>query len=388
VRPDEAAAFSSAWFPDRAASPRGEGRPFLCRCKITGFNRLSHCRSDGIEIHIRGTRQYRRFIQQPNGSITSLPELPDFLVLTVGSLSNVLTQQSHPPRDVAQSAANSRQLVLVVDDTVDFEFRRFQRTTLFVTPLGTEHQPATSHLFVAPLLHHIRARPQDQVNVIGHDRLTQQINAKVFGLMHELLIDPELAMVIVLSGDRIVSQQKTPPHRAIHDMHDRNFVRRKHFHPSQSCHASPQSAVRSQKAEQPAGQVYKNNAACQQNAVSPVIVLVHNSCGDVLLGQTMDRVVGVASKRGWRWLGKGSRSKWIWDWKKNGDFLYHAMKNARDGKARILDIGFDPKKNYFRGTITLDEFDLLTRHGFSRRFTGEFIMIDGRWTQRYEWIPQ
>ena len=117
-------------------------------------------------------------------------------------------------------------------------------------------------------------------------------------------------------------------------------------------------------------------------------VLVHNSCGDVLLGQTMDRVIGVASKRGWRWLGKGSRSDWIWDWKKNRDFLYHAMKNAREGKARILDIGFDPKKNYFRGTITLDEFDLLTRHGFSRRFTGEFIMIDGRWTQLYEWIPQ
>jgi hypothetical protein len=117
-------------------------------------------------------------------------------------------------------------------------------------------------------------------------------------------------------------------------------------------------------------------------------VLVHNSCGDVLLGQTMDRVIGVAAKRGWRWLGKGSRSDWIWDWKKNRDFLYHAMKNARDGKSRIFDIGFDPKKNYFRGTITLDEFDLLTRHGFSRRFTGEFIMIDGRWTQLYEWIPQ
>jgi hypothetical protein len=116
-------------------------------------------------------------------------------------------------------------------------------------------------------------------------------------------------------------------------------------------------------------------------------VLVHNSCGDVLLGQTMDRVIGVAAKRGWRWLGKGSRSDWIWDWKKNRDFLYHAMKNARDGKARILDIGFDPAKG-FKGKFTLDEMKLLVRNGFRRRWTGDFVEIDGVQVRLFEWIPR
>jgi len=52
------------------------------------------------------------------------------------------------------------------------------------------------------------------------------------------VLDPDLAMVIVLPGDGIVPQQKAPQHHAVHDMHDRNFVRRKHFHPCQSRHGS------------------------------------------------------------------------------------------------------------------------------------------------------
>ena len=49
--------------------------------------------------------------------------------------------------------------------------------------------------------------------MIRHDHLTQQINAEVLWLMDALLIDPNLAMVIGLPGDRIISQQKTPHER-------------------------------------------------------------------------------------------------------------------------------------------------------------------------------
>ncbi len=44
----------------------------------------------------------------------------------------------------------------------------------------------------------------------------------------------------------------------------------------------------------------------------------------------------IAATNGWRTLsGVG------WTWKKNRDFLYHAMNNVRAGKARIFDVGFD-----------------------------------------------
>jgi hypothetical protein len=64
------------------------------------------------------------------------------------------------------------------------------------------------------------------------------------------------------------------------------------------------------------------------------------------------------------------------------------MKNVRDGKARILDIGFDPKKGFIKGTITLDEMKLLVRNGFRRRWTGEFVRIGNSDVRLYEWVPR
>jgi hypothetical protein len=43
-------------------------------------------------------------------------------------------------------------------------------------------------------------------------------------------------MVVILSRDRIVSQQETPPDHAIHDMHDRDLVGGKQLDPRQACH--------------------------------------------------------------------------------------------------------------------------------------------------------
>ncbi|MFN9040445.1 MAG: hypothetical protein ACK5YO_29405, partial [Planctomyces sp.] len=87
-----------------------------------------------------------------------------------------------------------------------------------------------------PFLNHIRPGSQHEVQVIRHDRLAQQINAKVPGLMNELFVDPNLTMVVVSAADRIMAQQKTPTHRAIHYVDNCNFICRKDFHASQSCH--------------------------------------------------------------------------------------------------------------------------------------------------------
>jgi len=76
------------------------------------------------------------------------------------------------------------------------------------------------------------------MNVVRQNRLTQQNNPEVPGLMHKLIVKPQLAMVVILPRDRILPQQKTPPRRPIHHMHRGNLVRRKHFNPRQSCHFS------------------------------------------------------------------------------------------------------------------------------------------------------
>ena len=61
--------------------------------------------------------------------------------------------------------------------------------------------------------------------MVLQNRLTEQINSEVLRLMSQLLIDPNLAMVIVLPADRIIAKQETPPHCAVHHMHNRNFIR-------------------------------------------------------------------------------------------------------------------------------------------------------------------
>ncbi len=69
--------------------------------------------------------------------------------------------------------------------------------------------------------------------MVAQNRLTKQIDSEVLRLMNKLIIEPLLAMVIVLSTDGILAEEKTPPHRAIHDVDDCDFVRCKYLNTSQ-----------------------------------------------------------------------------------------------------------------------------------------------------------
>jgi hypothetical protein len=42
----------------------------------------------------------------------------------------------------------------------------------------------------------------------------------------------DFAVIIILAGHRIVTQQITATNHTIHHMHNRNFIRRKYFRPS------------------------------------------------------------------------------------------------------------------------------------------------------------
>ena len=51
------------------------------------------------------------------------------------------------------------------------------------------------------------------------------------------LIPGQAARFAAMAYD--ILQQKISPYRAIHDIHNREFIRRKHFHTRQSCHHQP-----------------------------------------------------------------------------------------------------------------------------------------------------
>ena len=54
-----------------------------------------------------------------------------------------------------------------------------------------------------------------------------------------LLTPDPISKAKVFPAERIIPHQKTPPHGAIHHMHNRNLICRKHLHPSQPCHTQP-----------------------------------------------------------------------------------------------------------------------------------------------------
>ena len=75
--------------------------------------------------------------------------------------------------------------------------------------------------------------------MVAENCLTQQVYAEMLRLMNQLLIEPQLAMIIILAGELIIAQQKAAANRAVHDMHNRNFIRRKHLDTRQSSHDPP-----------------------------------------------------------------------------------------------------------------------------------------------------
>ena len=72
-------------------------------------------------------------------------------------------------------------------------------------------------------------------------------------------------------GSGPFQKQKTPPHRAIHHMHNRNFIRRKHLHPSQPCHTQPAFPKPNQRIpkNQPSAHFTNSSQTVKYQAVSP-----------------------------------------------------------------------------------------------------------------------
>ena len=154
----------------------------LSRSEQTAFDGLRHGRAYRVQIYVGSTGQKCRLVQKAHGPVASLPELADFLIFTVGTLRNVLAEQSHPPGNVTEPTSDDCELILVVHDAVHFEFGWFCGLPIYVAANRAQHQPAPSDLGVTPYFHDIRTRTQHQVHVVAHDRLAKQVDAKVAGL--------------------------------------------------------------------------------------------------------------------------------------------------------------------------------------------------------------
>ena len=75
------------------------------------------------------------------------------------------------------------------------------------------------------------------MKVIGEDAEPDQVDSELGSQAPKVVFNPDFAVVVVLSGDRVVADQKAASDDAVHDMHDCDFVVGENFRPSEPSHS-------------------------------------------------------------------------------------------------------------------------------------------------------
>ena len=127
-------------------------------------------RSNRIEIHIGRASQQRCLIENSHGAISTLKKFADFVVIFISACTNVLTEQTHPSSNIAQSGTDRSELKGIIPNGVESELIwLFWRSVGFFA-FRAEHEPSTSHFGVIPRRDDIRPRTQDQMKIIRDNR--------------------------------------------------------------------------------------------------------------------------------------------------------------------------------------------------------------------------
>ena len=115
---------------------------------------------------------------------------------------------------------------------------RLRRQAILVAALREQIPPTASHLIIAPRGDQIRPVSQHHVQMVAHDGEAQHIDAELAGQERKPLLEPRLAVLVVLPGHRVAAAQKAPPHAAVDAVQDRDFTRIEQVASSQPCHGS------------------------------------------------------------------------------------------------------------------------------------------------------
>ncbi len=201
----------------------------LDRGEIAGLQCLGQAGSNQIQVDIGSTGQLGRIVAQPYPAKSPLPEAALLVFFPIGHHGQRLAQQTHPPADVAQPPANRRQPIGIVADRVQFGRRRFLGISVGILAQGADHQPPPGDLGIVPGGHHIGTGAEDEVEMVGEDAETEQIDAEGRGKPLEAVFQPLFAMIVIGTGDGILSHQEAPPHTALDDVDDGDFVRIEDF---------------------------------------------------------------------------------------------------------------------------------------------------------------
>ena len=100
---------------------------------------------------------------------------------------------------------------------------RFGWPAVVVAPPRVQPIRAPSDSFVVETFRDVGTCPEQQVNMVGHDRKTEDINSEDRGQLLHALLEPSFSVVEIAAGVAISSAEKRASHAARNAMVDANI---------------------------------------------------------------------------------------------------------------------------------------------------------------------
>jgi hypothetical protein len=164
----------------------------------------SQCRPDRIEIHVHTAGQETCLIGDGLGFKPSFPESAGALVFSIGKPCNRFGEGSHEPGRIRQTEPNLSHAACVSDERVDAALGGIPEE--FIDPLAwKDTQPSPSDFVVGPLGNNIRAIAQDDVQMIGENRIGEDIDPEDRSKAFQTGPNPFSAVAVIPTRKRIIS---------------------------------------------------------------------------------------------------------------------------------------------------------------------------------------
>ncbi len=204
---------------------------------VARFQRSGQFGLDAIEVHIHRAGHQSPFIHQQDTLEPPFPEVTRHLVFSIEPPRGPLAQELHVPGDIAEPGSplghflGVRQhfghlLVVWIVDQLAFA----------IGDDRAELVPLLDDLCIGPLGEHIGTRSQDQMEVVFHDGITEQIDGKATRNLLQLAFELASTTPIGLLGRLVIAQEEELAHALVHAVHDGLFIGAKDLRTQFSSH--------------------------------------------------------------------------------------------------------------------------------------------------------
>ena len=134
------------------------------------------------------------------------------MILSVCGSSDVLVQAAHEPGETRQPVTKLIDPCGVRSDDIQINLLGLGLKAGRLVAWRIEQSPAQRDFLIAPVLCEVRAHPQNDVEMVAHHGIAADVDTEDSRELLKPQANPLLAVIVVLSGNRIVAAEERPPY--------------------------------------------------------------------------------------------------------------------------------------------------------------------------------